>query len=99
MDDLAKANSEIAELRKKLEQATMEIPRTSSPGVVSSEEAEVLLEAYRAEIDRLSKENSKLRTEVKKTASSAGETKPAATSSNSWWNILPDIEETDDAKQ
>ena len=98
-DELEKANEEIRELRLELEKATKEIPRTSSPGVVSSEEAEVLLEAYRAEIDRLSKENSKLRTEAKKSSSHVSSDSKPATSSNSWWNILPDIEETDDAKQ
>jgi len=102
-DDLANAQAEIQELRDQLQKA--QAPRASSPGVVSSEEAEVLLDAYRAEIDRLSKENSKLRTEAKKllsTSPSHSDTKPAAqaaTSSNSWWNILPDIEETEDAKQ
>ena len=90
-EELEKAHAEISELRDLLEKA--QTGATHSPGIVSSEEAEVLLDAYRAEIDRLSKENSRLRTEVKKTASAhtANKQPPAATSS--WWNVLPDIED------
>jgi chromosome segregation ATPase len=87
-EELEKANNEIALLREELRKAG-----TKSPGVVSPEEAEVLLDAYRAEIDRLSKENSKLRTEVKKAAPPPDHPAKSSSSTNSWWNVLPDIEE------
>ena len=87
-EELEKANNEIALLREELRKAG-----TKSPGAVSPEEAEVLLDAYRAEIDRLSKENSKLRTEVKKAAPPLDRAAKSSSSTNSWWNVLPDIEE------
>jgi chromosome segregation ATPase len=88
MSPIRVGTSELESAREVIERLKIEINELKSANVndspkrsqgVTSEEAGVLLEAYRVEIDRLAKENAQLRT----TAGNHRRTDKAT-----WWNIL-----------
>jgi DNA repair exonuclease SbcCD ATPase subunit len=89
--ELEAARSQIEILETELNELKNVHPPTPKSRVVTSEEAEMLLEAYRAEIDRLAKENAQLRTTAAVSSGNrktGGDSQSGKSSTSSWWNIL-----------
>jgi len=79
--ELEVAREKIQQLESEIGELKSTSPLSSKPRGVTSEEAQVLLDAYRAEIDRLVKENGQLRNGKKILPPNGG---------SSWWNNILD---------